>query len=37
MNCQPKGSMCMGCSNGSAARVQRAFGSMSVVRVYQMA
>lgn len=34
MTCQPKGSMCMGCSNGSAACGQRDFGSMPVIQVY---
>ncbi|WP_159918020.1 hypothetical protein [Pantoea sp. 18069] len=31
---QPKGSMCMSCSNGSAACGQRDFGSMPVIQVY---
>lgn len=34
MTCQPKGSMCMGCSNGSAACGQLDFGSMPVIQVY---
>lgn len=34
MTCQPKGSMCMSCSNGSAACGQRDFGSMPVIQVY---
>ena len=34
MNCQSKGSMCMSCSNGSAACAQRDFGSMPVIQVY---
>ena len=31
---QPKGSMCMACSNGSAACGQRDFSSMPVIQVY---
>lgn len=34
MSRQPKGSMCMGCSNGSAACAGRDFGSMPVIQVY---
>lgn len=34
MTCQPKGSMCMGCSNGGAACGQRDFDSMPVIQVY---
>lgn len=34
MSCQPKGSMCMACSNGSAACAQRPFSTMSVIQVY---
>lgn len=34
MSCQPKGSMCMACSNGSAACAGRDFGSMPVIQVY---
>ena len=34
MTCQPKGSMCMGCRNGSAACGQLDFGSMPVIKVY---
>lgn len=34
MNCQPKGSMCMRCSNGSAACGQLDFSSMPVIKVY---
>lgn len=34
MSCQPKGSMCISCSNGSAACAGRDFGSMPVIKVY---
>lgn len=34
MNCQPKGSMCMSCSNGSAACAQLPFSTMPTIQVY---
>ena len=34
MSCQPKGSMCMACSNGSAACAGRDFDSMPVIQDY---
>lgn len=34
MTCQPKGSMCMACSKGSAACGQLDFSSMPVIQVY---
>ena len=34
MSCQPKGSMCMACTNGSAACAGRDFGSMPMIQVY---
>lgn len=32
---QPKGSMCMGCSNGSAACAQLPFSTMPVIKAYE--